>query len=83
MGTAGGNARASGKYLGIAPKADLACVSVIRNASFLSGFVDGVHYLFNKADISGQACSINSSVGSYSSGHDGKDLYSQLILLYN
>jgi TfoX/Sxy family transcriptional regulator of competence genes len=79
MGTAAGNALASGKYLGIAPKADLACVSVAENADFLSSFVDGVHYLFDKADDRGQACSINSSVGSYSSGHDGKDLYSQLI----
>lgn len=79
MGTAAGNARASGKYLGIAPKADLACVSVARDFTFLSGFVDGIHYLFDKADRLGQACAINSSVGSYSSGHDGKDLYSQLI----
>ena len=79
MGTAGGNALASGKYLGIAPKANLACVSVTRDHTFLSSFVDGLHYLFSKADSLGQACSINSSVGSYSSGHDGKDLYSQLI----
>lgn len=79
MGTAAGNALASGKYLGIAPKANLACVSVVRDYTFLNSFVDGVHYLFSKADSLGQACSINSSVGSYSSGHDGKDLYSQLI----
>lgn len=79
MGTAAGNARASGKYLGIAPKADLACVSVSRGSTFLSSFVDGVHYLFSKGDSLGQPCAINSSVGSYSSGHDGKDLYSQLI----
>ncbi|MDC0231298.1 S8 family serine peptidase, partial [Aureispira] len=79
MGTAGGNARASGKYLGIAPKADLACVKVDEGSTFLTDFVDGVNYLFDKADASGQACAINSSVGSYSSGHDGKDLYSQLI----
>ena len=79
LGTAAGNGRASGKYVGIAPKADLACVSVAQNNHFLSSFVDGVHYLFSKADSLGQACSINSSVGSYSSGHDGKDLYSQLI----
>jgi len=79
MGTAGGNARASGKYLGIAPQANLACVSVARDFTFLSSFVDGVHFLFSKADSLGQACSINSSVGSYSSGHDGKGLYSQLI----
>lgn len=79
MGTAAGNARASGKYLGIAPKADLACVSVARGSTFLSSFVDGIHYLFSKGDSLGQPCAINSSVGSYSSGHDGKDLYSQLI----
>ncbi|MCH2022795.1 MAG: S8 family peptidase [Saprospiraceae bacterium] len=79
MGTAAGNASASGKYLGIAPKADLACVKIDEGLTFLSGFVDGVNYLFDKADASGQACAINSSVGSYSSGHDGKDLYSQLI----
>lgn len=79
MGTAGGNARASGKYLGIAPKADLACVNVATGNTFLSSFVDGIHFLFNKADELGKVCAINSSVGSYSSGHDAKDLYSQMI----
>lgn len=78
MGTAGGNARASGKYKGIAPNADLACVK-ISNSNFLSSFVDGIHYLFSKADQRGQACAINSSLGSYSSGHDAKDLYSELM----
>lgn len=78
MGTAAGNARASGKYLGIAPKADLACVKISNN-NFLSSFVDGIHYLFSKADELGQVCSINSSLGTYSGGHDAKDLYSQLI----
>ncbi|BDS10192.1 S8 family peptidase [Aureispira anguillae] len=79
MGTAGGNGRASGKYLGIAPHADLACVKVSLGNQFLSKFVDAVHYIFSKADVLGQACVINSSVGSYASGHDGKDLYSELI----
>jgi subtilisin family serine protease len=78
MGSAGGNALASGKYIGIAPKTDLACVRV-NTSSFLSGFVDGVNFLFDKADASGQPCSINSSVGTYMGGHDAKDLYSQLI----
>jgi subtilisin family serine protease len=79
MGTAAGNARASGKYIGIAPLADLAAVRISTGSSFLAGFVDAVHYLFEKADINGQPCSINSSVGAYTSGHDGLDLYSQLI----
>ncbi len=79
MGTAAGNARASGKYKGLAPLADLAAVRIKTGNGFLAGFVDAAHYLFQKADIEGQACSINSSVGSYKSGHDGLDLYSQLI----
>lgn len=78
MGTAAGNARAADKYKGIAPKADLACVKISNN-NFLSSFVDGIHYLFSKADQRGQVCAINSSLGSYSSGHDAKDLYSELM----
>ena len=54
MGTAAGNARASGKYIGIAPLADLAAVRISTGSSFLAGFVDAVHYLFEKADINGQ-----------------------------
>lgn len=79
MGTAGGNARATGKYRGIAPEADLAAVGIISGRYFLSSFVDGVHYLFEKATALGQPCVVNSSVGSYGSGHDGKDLYAQLL----
>jgi len=78
MGIAGGNAQASGKFMGIAPKADIACVK-IKNNDFLTSFVDGVHYLFRMADSTQQPCVINSSVGSYSSGHDSKDLATQLI----
>lgn len=78
LGTAGGNGLASGKFVGIAPQADLAVVNV-QNTDFLSSFVDGLHYLFREADRTGQACVVNSSVGSYTSGHDSKDLYAQLI----
>ncbi|MFK7799042.1 MAG: S8 family serine peptidase [Aureispira sp.] len=79
MGIAAGNALATEKYRGIAPKADLAAVAISFDDYFLSSFVDGVHYLFNKATALGQPCVINSSVGSYESGHDGKDLYAQLV----
>ena len=79
MGTAGGNAKATQKYRGIAPETDLAAVGITSGAYFLSGFVDGLHYLFDKATTLGQPCVVNSSVGSYGSGHDGKDLYAQLI----
>lgn len=79
MGTAAGNARANGKYLGLAPKTDLACVAIDLENYFLGGFVDGVHYLFELARQRNQPCAINSSVGSYGSGHDGKDLYAQMV----
>ncbi|MGH1339538.1 MAG: S8 family peptidase [Aureispira sp.] len=79
MGTAGGNAFATQKYRGIAPEADLAAVGIVLEGSFLSSFVDGLHYLFDKATVLGQPCVVNSSVGSYGSGHDGKDLYAQLV----
>lgn len=78
MGTAAGNGLASGKYVGIAPEADIACVA-INNTNFLTSFVDGVHYIFKQADEKGQACVINSSVGAYTSGHDSKDLYAELV----
>lgn len=79
MGTAGGNARATGKYRGIAPATDLAAVGIVSGNYFLSGFVDGLHYLLEKGTALGQPCVVNSSVGSYGSGHDGKDLYAQLV----
>ena len=79
LGIAAGNGQATGKYVGLAPKTDLACVAIADGNQFLSGFVDGVHHLFSWADRLEQPCVINSSVGSYSSGHDGKDLYAQLV----
>lgn len=79
MGIAGGNAHATGKYRGIAPQADLAAVGIMRGNHFLSSFVDGLHYLFDKARALGKPCVVNSSVGSYGGGHDGKDLYAQLV----
>lgn len=78
MGTAGGNAQAANKYLGIAPEADLACVK-LGTVNFLTSFVDATHYLFSRASDLGMPCVINSSVGSYQSGHDGRDLSAQLI----
>lgn len=80
LGTAAGNARAAGKYVGIAPEADIVAVSINENGNdFLGSFVDGVHYIFNKATALGKPCAINSSVGTYSGAHDGRDLYSALI----
>lgn len=77
-GTAGGNGRAANKYIGMAPESELAWVAV-RDAQFMSSFVDAVHFLFDKADELQLPCSINSSVGTYVGSHDGLDLYAQAI----
>lgn len=79
MGIAAGNGRAANKLVGVAPKADLLCVNVKSGINFLSAFVDGIRYMFDKALQLEMPCSINSSVGSYQSSHDGRDLYSQII----
>ena len=80
LGTAAGNAAASGKYIGIAPEADIIAVSIDENGTdFLTAFADAVHFILNKAAMLGKPCAINSSVGNYGGSHDGKDLYTELI----
>jgi len=80
LGSAAGNARAAGKYIGIAPEADIVAVAINENGNdFLGSFADGVHYIFSKATALGKPCAINSSVGTYYGSHDGRDLYSALI----
>ena len=79
LGSAAGNALASGKYVGIAPEADLISVALRENGNFLPAFVDGVHFIFNKAAALGKPCAINSSVGTYYGSHDGTDLYTRLL----
>jgi subtilisin family serine protease len=80
LGTAAGNARAANKYIGIAPESEIVAVAIDENSgNFLGTFVDGVHYIFAKADELQLPCAINSSVGTYYGSHDGRDLYSALL----
>ncbi|MCP4439119.1 MAG: S8 family serine peptidase [Aureispira sp.] len=79
MGTAVGNGRAANKLVGVAPKSDILCVNILSGTNFLSAFVDGVRFMFDKATQLGKPCAINSSVGTYTGSHDGRDLYSQII----
>lgn len=79
LGTAAGNGWAANKYVGIAPKSDILAVSLSEQGYFLHHFVDGVHYIFDKADELEKACAINSSVGTYWGAHDGRDLFTAII----
>jgi subtilisin family serine protease len=79
LGTAAGNAWAANKYMGIAPESEIVAVSLSEQGYFLHHFVDGVHYIFNKADELNLPCAINSSVGTYWGSHDGRDLFTAII----
>jgi hypothetical protein len=78
-GIAGGNGRAANKFLGVAPQADFLWVKIGSGGGFLSQFTDAVYWSALKSQELGKPCAINSSVGSYTGAHDGKDLYSQAI----
>jgi len=80
IGVAAGNGNAvPGEYIGAAPKADLIHVNIDLSNNWFTHFVDGMGYIFDKADELGQPCVINSSVGTYRGSHDTRGLATQMI----
>ncbi len=77
-GVAAGNGLQTGKFEGVAPKADLIVVAINFN---LTGptIADAVQYIFAKATLLGKPCVINASLGDYYGSHDGTDLEAKLI----
>ena len=74
-GTIAGNARATGKYLGVAPEADIIVVKG-GDGSFTSGrMIDGLTYASNKANAAGKPLVVNWSIGGQSGPHDGSRDY--------
>ncbi|HXH18396.1 MAG TPA: S8 family serine peptidase, partial [Chitinophagales bacterium] len=79
-GIAAGNGRGcNGRYIGMAPHADLIVVAFNFGRPFLSAFMDAVDYIFKKADAMGKPCVINASLGAYWGSHDGKDPAGNLV----
>lgn len=78
-GAACGNGLANGLYKGVATESEIIVVGVNFQENFLSNVADAVDYIFKKADALGKPCVINTSLGTYSGSHDGKDLTAQLI----
>lgn len=76
-GIAAGNGRAVGQYRGVAPEADL--IVVADNDNFSGGFIDGVNYIFDRAEELGKPCVINASLGTHQGGHDGADQESRMM----
>jgi subtilisin family serine protease len=77
-GIGAGNGLATGRFMGVAPKADIIAVALDfnRNGAVIS---DGVKYIFAKAQQLARPCVINISVGDYYGSHDGTDLEAQII----
>jgi len=79
-GAACGNGLGSGHFMGVAPESEIIAVAVdYYGSDFLTNLVDAIDYVFKKADALGKPCVINTSIGTYSGSHDGKDLASQMI----
>ncbi|MBK7956899.1 MAG: S8 family serine peptidase [Bacteroidetes bacterium] len=78
-GIAAGNARASGRFIGIAPDAELIVVGANLESNFLYNVIDGIDYIFKKADAMGKPCVINTSLGDYTGSHDGRDIPAKMI----
>ncbi len=79
-GIACGNGLAVNNFSGVAPKSDIIMVaSKLDVPNWSETVADGIHYIFSKADALGKPCVINTSTGTMSGSHDGKDLSSKMI----
>ncbi|MEX2590897.1 MAG: S8 family serine peptidase, partial [Chitinophagales bacterium] len=78
-GIAAGNGRATGRFKGMAPESDLIVVAFNFEATFLSRLIDGIDYIFKKADAMGKPCVINGSLGTYFGSRDGTDMASKIV----
>jgi subtilisin family serine protease len=77
-GIAAGNGRAApfGKYIGVAPQADLV---IVKSDFDLAHIVDGVAYIFKVAAARGEPASVNISLGTNEGPHDGSDMFETML----
>jgi subtilisin family serine protease len=83
-GTAAGNGRVNSDYIGVAPNADIVFVKGVREASSDGGFsdvdvVDGVEWMFDKAEALGKPVVVNLSLGGNYGPLDGTSAYETML----
>ena len=78
-GVAVGNGLATGTYKGVAPKADIVMVAYDFGSNSSTLIIDAVDYIYGKAQLLGEPCVINASLGDYYGSHDGYDLQALLV----
>lgn len=75
-GIATGNGKSSGVYVGVAPQADLIVVKGSESGLISDAqVIDGIAYIFQKAEILGKPAVVNISIGSQRGPHDGSSSY--------
>ena len=79
VGNAVGNGTMNPNYRGVAPRADIISVSIKNNTNAINNIVDGIRYIFNKADSLNKPCVVNVSIGTYEGSHDGLDIASLMV----
>lgn len=80
VGTAAGNGRATGHFIGAAPKSDIIMVSSdFGRPNWKASVVDAVRYILEEAATLGRPVVINASIGDYYGSHDGLDAAALLI----
>jgi len=80
MGTAAGNGKASnGRYIGVAPLADLVVVKGGEGSFTENRMIDGLTYAQNIASSQGKPVAVNWSIGGHSGPHDGTRPYEQAV----
>lgn len=79
-GLASGNGKPSGKYVGVAPLADLIIVKASESALVTDNrVIDGIAYVFNKAEQLAKSAVVNISYGTRRGPHDGSSTYEKAI----
>lgn len=78
-GVAASSGLAANQYRGVAPNADIICVSLNFQENFETNLTDAIAYIYQRAAEMGKPCVINTSLGTYAGSHDGTDLTAQLI----
>ena len=63
-------------YAGMAPEAD---IIMVKTGWTDANIIDGVNYIFQKADNQGKPAVVNLSLGSHYGPHDGTSLFSQAM----
>jgi minor extracellular serine protease Vpr len=83
-GSAAGGGKVSAEMRGVAPKSDIIFIKGVRDHDSQGGFADvdvvnGVLYIFEKAELLGKPAVVNLSLGGMLGPLDGTSLYEQVL----